>query len=391
MAMTEDEFRGFFLVLCSVLIAVIHHTGQPRIQRNHVPTPALTRIGFMAELVVESGRDIRDLLRMDYSTFRRLTTMLQEQSLISPSRYITIEEQVAIFLLTVGHNSRNRLVQNHLRHSGSTISLYFHRALDAICQLYGQYMVMPSPETPDFIKCSSRFFPYFQDCIGAIGGCHVPINVSKIGQGRFRNTKGFTTQNVMAAIGFDMRFQYVLAGWEGSATNSDILVDALSRPSGRFTVPEGKYYLVDSSYANTRSFIAPFPGFRYHLSDYVNGGNPQNPQELYNHRHASLRGVVDRTFGLLKKRFPMLRAATRGYDLATQVKLVIATCILHNFILDEGSAADDIQEPDGNLDELIPPEIAPPAPPTITHPSQLEELHMGSTLRESIMMQMWLH
>ena len=57
-------------------------------------------------------------------------------------------------------------------------------------------------------------------------------------QGRFCGHKDGTTQNVLAAISFDLKFTYVLAGWEGSAHDSCVLNDAFARPRG-FTIPEG--------------------------------------------------------------------------------------------------------------------------------------------------------
>jgi hypothetical protein len=48
----------------------------------------------------------------------------------------------------------------------------------------------------------------------------------------------FTTQNVMAAVDFDLRFTYVLAGWEGSAHDALVLRDALERVNG-LRVPQG--------------------------------------------------------------------------------------------------------------------------------------------------------
>jgi len=44
--------------------------------------------------------------------------------------------------------------------------------------------------------------------------------------------KHTTTQNVLAAVDFDLRFTYVLAGWEGSAHDARILADALERDDG---------------------------------------------------------------------------------------------------------------------------------------------------------------
>jgi hypothetical protein len=57
-------------------------------------------------------------------------------------------------------------------------------------------------------------------------------------QQAFRGRKSNTTQNVMAAVNFDLKFTYVLDGWEGSAHDALILVDAIARNDG-FTVPAG--------------------------------------------------------------------------------------------------------------------------------------------------------
>jgi len=70
--------------------------------------------------------------------------------------------------------------------------------------------------------------------VGAIDGTHVPVEI----QGKFRGRKKGTTQNVLAAITFGLKFIYVLAGWEGSAHDSRVLGDALSRLSG-LKIPEG--------------------------------------------------------------------------------------------------------------------------------------------------------
>jgi hypothetical protein len=55
-------------------------------------------------------------------------------------------------------------------------------------------------------------------------------------QQAFRGRKSNTTQNVMAAVNFDLKFTYVLAGWEGSAHDALILADAIAINDG-FTVP----------------------------------------------------------------------------------------------------------------------------------------------------------
>lgn len=57
----------------------------------------------------------------------------------------------------------------------------------------------------------------------------------------FLGRKHTTTQNVLAAVDFDLRFTYVLAGWEGSAHDALILADALQREDG-LRVPPGNFH-----------------------------------------------------------------------------------------------------------------------------------------------------
>jgi hypothetical protein len=63
--------------------------------------------------------------------------------------------------------------------------------------------------------------------------------------------------------------------------------------------------------------------------------NPQNPRELFNLHHSSLRVTVERAFGALKNRFGILDNKP-FHPYKTQVKLVLACCILHNWVLRHG-------------------------------------------------------
>jgi hypothetical protein len=57
-------------------------------------------------------------------------------------------------------------------------------------------------------------------------------------QQAFRGRKKDPTQNVMVVVDFDLKFTYVLAGWEGFAHDALILSDAIERQDG-FTMPLG--------------------------------------------------------------------------------------------------------------------------------------------------------
>ena len=58
---------------------------------------------------------------------------------------------------------------------------------------------------------------------------------------------------------------------------------------------------------------------------------PRNYKELFNFRHAQLRNVIERIFGVMKKRFRVL-LLPQEYPIVTQVQLVSALAVVHNFI-----------------------------------------------------------
>jgi hypothetical protein len=62
---------------------------------------------------------------------------------------------------------------------------------------------------------------------------------------------------------------------------------------------------------------------------------PQNAKELFNLMHSSLRVTIERAFAALKNRFKILDQKP-FHTFTTQVKLVLACCILHNWILGWG-------------------------------------------------------
>ena len=137
----------------------------------------------------------------------------------------------------------------------------------------------------------------------------------------------------MCACNFDMMFTFVYAGWEGTANDARVFLDALTRPEVNFPWPsEGKYYVVDSGYPCISGFLPPYRGERYHLQEYWDRRNqPIRYKELFNYKHSSLRNIIERCFGVLKTRLPILRMMP-CYKPSRQPTIVVACCTLHNWI-----------------------------------------------------------
>ena len=92
----------------------------------------------------------------------------------------------------------------------------------------------------------------------------------------------------------------------------------------------GRYYLVDSGYANREGYMPPYPCMRYHVKEFKKG-SPRHAQELFNKYHSRLRNVIERTFGCAKSKWQLLNGLPH-YPLIKQSQLVMAACALHNYV-----------------------------------------------------------
>ncbi|KAI8571589.1 hypothetical protein RHMOL_Rhmol01G0131700 [Rhododendron molle] len=71
-----------------------------------------------------------------------------------------------------------------------------------------------------------------RNCLGALDGTYVPINPPAADKPRYRPRKGEIATNVLGVCTRDLKFVFVLSGWEGSATDPRILDNAIARPDG---------------------------------------------------------------------------------------------------------------------------------------------------------------
>ncbi|KAH1064040.1 hypothetical protein J1N35_029027 [Gossypium stocksii] len=348
-------------------------TSHPHVNQDN------ERENYINSILYSGDQHCIDVIMMRPIAFFNLCDILSRNNLLQSTKSVNIREQVVIFLYIIGHNVRFRVIGSRYYRSTETIDRYFRVVLRAVLKLYKLVIRLLDESTPSEIRNNPRFYPYFKDCIGALDGTHVRASVPLNIQGRFRSRKGGTTQNVLAAITFDLKFSYVLASWEGSAHDSRILIDALSRPKG-LRIPEGKYYLANAGYGIRNGYITPYRGVRYHLKEFSAQG-PENAKELFNLRHSSLQITIERVFGILKKRFRVLDAEP-FWNFQTQVDIVLACCIIHNHIM--GVDPSDLlnqglyEEPESDL--II---------STLTEREEREEAREWSAKRDEIAQTMW--
>ncbi|KAG4935664.1 hypothetical protein JHK84_049872 [Glycine max] len=189
-----------------------------------------------------NGHPIRcyQMFRMKKLVFLELCDILETKYNLKKTRNVSIYEQVGLFLYMLSQPGSVRNCEERFQHSGKTISRHFHNVLEAVCMFAKDIIKPVDPSFRDTlheILKDARYRPYFRDCIGAIDGTHIRVCVPSHLQGVYIGRKGYTTTNVMAVCDFSMCFTFVWTGWEGSAHDTKIFMEALRKPALHFPHP----------------------------------------------------------------------------------------------------------------------------------------------------------
>lgn len=112
----------------------------------------------------------------------------------------------------------------------------------------------------------------------------------------YRNRKGYFSINTQCVAAANLTFLNVVARWHGSAHDSNIWDNCALKRDFLQGLYGDKFLLGDSGYAQASYMMTP-------LAD----GNVQTRAEmLYQESQIKTRNVVERAFGIWKRRFPIL-------------------------------------------------------------------------------------
>nr|XP_021195845.1 putative nuclease HARBI1 isoform X1 [Helicoverpa armigera] len=136
----------------------------------------------------------------------------------------------------------------------------------------------------------------------------------------YRNRKSYFSINVQAVVGPQTEFLDIVARWAGSTHDSRIF--QMSRVYMKYTqgVLNGKL-VGDSGYPTLPFMLTPIRP------------TPEDPPQIrYNRAQIKTRNIVERTFGIWKRRFPCLSKGL-GNKLQTVSLIIVACAVLHNLSL----------------------------------------------------------
>ncbi|WVZ53741.1 hypothetical protein U9M48_004643 [Paspalum notatum var. saurae] len=144
--------------------------------------------------------------RMHKNVFHHLHNVLVESYSLKSTKRMSSVESLALFLWMYGCPHEMRHAEDRFYRSKETCIRKFDEVLTFLNKLAADII---RPLDPEFTNVhpklqSARFTPYFDNCIGAIDGTHVPVVVPSNQLVQHMGRKGFTGQNVLAICDFNM-------------------------------------------------------------------------------------------------------------------------------------------------------------------------------------------
>ncbi|XP_035639298.1 uncharacterized protein LOC118391908 isoform X3 [Oncorhynchus keta] len=187
--------------------------------------------------------------------------------------------------------------------------------------------------------------PVFEKVVGAIGGCHVRVKIPGVPQPQQcpgdqpLPEKALPTINFQGVCDHTGSFIDVFAGLPGSMTDVRILRHSPLYKCGLYP-PPGCFLLGDGGYPCLQTpvcIITP-----YSKSD-------QNPVHVqFNQHHAMALSSIERTFGIMKKRWHMIFLQPLELHPSFIPKVLAVCTVLHNICLRSGDLLEPVKIEDGS-------------------------------------------
>jgi hypothetical protein len=155
--------------------------------------------------------------------FIRLHGILVVQYGLCSTREMSSLESLALFVWTCATNASIRVAEDRFERSGDTLSRKMTEVAEVVAS-FANSVIHPWDQTYSSVHIKfQQWEPYFDGCIGALDGTHVPVVTKSGSKLDFLNRKGVITVNVLAICDMDRRFTFVGAGMAGSCHDAFVL------------------------------------------------------------------------------------------------------------------------------------------------------------------------
>ncbi|CAH2009341.1 unnamed protein product [Acanthoscelides obtectus] len=215
----------------------------------------------------------------------------------------------------------------------STACRIVKSVISIFASLAAEYIHMPNTqEEIAEVKRKFHTIAKFPRVTGAIDCTHVKI-ISPGGANAeyFRNRKGYFSINVQVVFDPNLLIKNIVARWPGSTHVQTILNNSS----------------IKAQFENNRFGNSVMLGYalkKYLITPIINPTT--EVEQVFNESQIKSRNPVERSFGVLKRRFPVLSLGIR-LSLETAQTLIVACAVLHNIAVNMNEP-EPLQDDDQN-------------------------------------------
>ena len=282
--------------------------------------------------------------RVSRSVFRQLVDCLHRSTAVqrpcNEGRAVSLELRVAITLYKCSRAISYYDVAQKFGVAEATAFSIVWSTIDILAQaLYKTQVSDRWPTTPeDLAAAAAAFSTMYVDssypshcihhCIGSLDGTLLPIwCISGLNE-IFYCRKGFYAVNIQSTCDANMFFTWIGQGrpgtvWDGNAiANEDLTTTLLPN------LPAPYFIVNDSGYRGTAKMLGPYKRGR---------GDPElsPPKRRFNYVHALLRGIIEKTFGVIKAKFRWMLKGVQFEEPSQYPRMFTFCAIVHNMMNEE--------------------------------------------------------
>lgn len=202
-----------------------------------------------------------------------------------------------------------------------TASVIIKSISRSICDLRRDFIKFPVDEEKRQLSIRFQNIARIPHIIGAIDCTHIRILRPREFAGNYINRKGYYSLNIQAVCDTNCSFLNIVARWPGATHDSRIFSNSTLHTKLDNGDLQG-ILLGDNGYPSLPFLLTPI---RRPLNE---------AEENYNRHQIRARNVIERAFGLLKRRFACLGPDSRlRLRLETTMSVIVACAVLHNLCI----------------------------------------------------------
>ena len=306
---------------------------------------------FFNMIMVNDVKRFREMFRMSVPTFQYICLLverdLQTNPLFGldklPNRKLEVTKQVAIAIRRLATGNSLLSIGELFGIGKSTVTEVTTRFIKSL-NLRGQHhLTWPVGEQLKKVKAGFESKWRIPQVCGAIDVTHVEVNLP----GNERSTDYYDKDKnysfiLQAIVDAKTRFLNIFANYPGVVHDARVFANSgikaaidrgqcLNGPMRLIQgIPIPELLIGNAGYTQETYMLIPLPGYKL---------DPMSDQ--FNFKHSSTRMAVERSFGILKGVWQILKRPMYVPNCSMVSSIIHTTCILHNILLDKGDTPDD--------------------------------------------------